>query len=144
MKKNIIGVIVVLAVVGIGICGYFSLSKKVDQPKDVLKEVNTALINKTELIVFLYDSSDKKCDKCEKIIKELKDENIKYYTFDKNLAKGKEYKDIIEKLKINIKDFDYPALIYVKDGLMYANIININDIDNVKLFIKQYELNKVK
>ena len=145
MKKNIIYIVVILVVVAVGVCGYIFLSQeKIDQPKDVLKEVNAALINKTEMVMFVYDTGDKVCEKCAEIRKTLKDKKVKYYTFDKKLATKSEYSDLMKKLKINEKDFSYPALIYIRDGIMYANIINVNDVKNVKTFIKDYKLNEIK
>ncbi len=47
-------------------------------------------------------------------------------------------------LSINPPDFNYPAVIYIKDGSMYSNIININDTKTVDTFIREYQLQDVK
>ena len=78
------------------------------------------------------------------LCKDSNSKKIKYISYDvKNYSKDK-YEKLLITLGINPSDFGYPAVIYVKDGMMYSNIINISDTKTVETFIKNYELQKLK
>lgn len=113
-------------------------------PKEAKETVDKALTIKDEQIIYIENSDSKKCEKCSKIKKYLDDEGINYVLYDVNNYSKKEYEETLKKLTINPSDFGYPAVIYVRDGIMYSNIINIPSTDTVKQFIKDYNLKKVK
>ena len=100
--------------------------------------------DKQDAIVYVENSDIKKCEKCKEIKKYLDDKNINYSIYDAKKHSKKEYEKMLIELNINPEDFNYPAVMYIKEGEMYANIINIADTKNVENFIKSYELEKVK
>ena len=51
---------------------------------------------------------------------------------------------MLKTVEINPDDFGYPGVIYIKEGRLYADVINLEDTKPVKNFIKTYDLKKVK
>ena len=45
-------------------------------------------------------------------------------------------KKMLQSLSINPSDFNYPAVIYIKDGSLYSDIINIKDTKVIDKFLK--------
>ena len=72
----------------------------------------------------------------------MDDQKIDYALYDVKEHNNTEYKEMLQSLSINPSDFNYPAVIYVKDGIMYSNIINVDNTDVIEQFIKDYELKK--
>ena len=56
--------------------------------------------------------------------------------YDVNKYKKNEYKKMLQSLSINPSDFNYPAVIYIKDGSLYSDIINIKDTKVIDKFLK--------
>ena len=82
---------------------------------------------------------NKDCSKCDDIKKYLDDNKVKYEELDEYSAEGRS-------LLANYEFVTYtsvsPAVIYIKKGKMYANLVNVNTTDELELFIKNYKLNK--
>ncbi|MDO5003329.1 MAG: hypothetical protein Q4E39_03770 [bacterium] len=115
------------------------------KPKEVEKLNVSKLVENAETKIIFVENSDKtKCKKCSDIKKYLDDEQINYVTYDVSLYTKKEYNDMLKTIEINPDDFGYPAVIYIRDGKLYSNVINLSDTKPVKEFIKTYELKKVK
>ena len=143
-ENNMIGIIVALIILVLSVVAVilFINNKKNDMVKNsdienIIKEGKTA-------IIYVENSDSKKCEKCSDIKKYLNEEKINYEIYDVNKNTSKEYKKMLQTLTVNPSDFNYPAVIYIKEGRIYSNIINVNDTKIVKQFIKDYDLTLVK
>lgn len=143
-ENKIIGILVALIILVLCVVAVilFINNKKNDMVKNsdienIIKEGKTA-------IIYVENSDSKKCEKCSDIKKYLNEEKINYEIYDVNKNTSKEYKKMLQTLTINPSDFNYPAVIYIKEGRIYSNIINVNDTKIVKQFIKDYDLTLVK
>lgn len=143
-ENNMIGILVALIILVLCVVAVilFINNKKNDMVKNsdienIIKEGKTA-------IIYVENSDSKKCEKCSDIKKYLNEEKINYEIYDVNKNTSKEYKKMLQTLTVNPSDFNYPAVIYIKEGRIYSNIINVNDTKIVKQFIKDYDLTLVK
>ena len=140
-NKSIFILVVIILVVMLIIYGGLQLmntnSIKSTDISDIIKKKETK-------IIYVENSDGKKCSKCNKVLKHLEKNKINYEIYDAKKYSTKEYEKMLQTLNINPSDFNYPAIIYIKDGVMYSNIINIENTKVVDLFIKDYELKKVK
>ena len=143
-ENKMIGILAVLIILVLCVVAVilFINNKKNDMVKNsdienIIKEGKTA-------IIYVENSDSKKCEKCSDIKKYLNEEKINYEIYDVNKNTSKEYKKMLQTLTINPSDFNYPAVIYIKEGRIYSNIINVNDTKIVKQFIKDYDLTLVK
>lgn len=105
--------------------------------------VSDILKNKETAIVYIENSDSKKCKDCASIKKYLDSVDLNYILYDVKSEGDKEYKDMLRSLGIKISDFNYPAVIYIKEGSMYSNIINLQNTKVVKRFIEDFDLLKV-
>ena len=107
------------------------------------KQVKTIIKNKEDVVIYYYNSKSNNFNNW-KVKRYLNKEGIRYYTYnDKNVDK-KEYNQLLNLLKIDSKVFGCPSLIYIKEGKMYGNIINIDNTKVVKQFIDNYDLYTIK
>lgn len=141
MKKKreflIIGIIILLLIV---ILVVMKLANNRNIKDISIEEIIKS--NKTE-IVYVENSDKKKCEKCKEIKKYLDKNNIEYVLYDVNKHKKPEYEKMLQSLSINSSDFNYPAIIYIKDGSLYSDIININNTKVIDTFLKDnYILDK--
>ena len=143
-ENNMIGILVALIILVLCVVAVilFINNKKNDMVKNsdienIIKEGKTA-------IIYVENSDSKKCEKCSDIKKYLNEEKINYEIYDVNKNTSNEYKKMLQTLTVNPSDFNYPAVIYIKEGRIYSNIINVNDTKIVKQFIKDYDLTLVK
>lgn len=104
------------------------------------KKIISTIDDKESMTIYVENSDSKKCNDCLEIKKYLDDKKINYFLYDVNKVSESNYNDLLKKLNIDKDVFNYPAVIYIKDGKMYANIININDTKIVEQFIKDYDL----
>ena len=86
----------------------------------------------TYLMVYVTNE----CDRCDNVEKRLRDKNIKFYEL--NLNKEKRTTEILTKFRIDRDKLEAPALIYIKDGKLYAYIDDIKDVDVFNKFINDY------
>ena len=114
-------------------------SQKVDSTN-----IETIIKKGETKIVFVMSSDKSKAKKSNEIKKYLDSKNINYVTYDVSKHSKKDYQEMLQMLSINSGDFGYPAVIYIKDGMLYSNVINLSDTKVVDTFIKDYDLTKVK
>ena len=99
--------------------------------------------NEKEAIIYYYNASSS--DTINNEIKTYLDSlNIKYYLYDAAKINKEEYNKILKTLDIDSELFGLPAIIYIYNGKVYSNIININDIEIVKHYVEENELSQVK
>ena len=127
-------ILLVIAAIFLALKFMGNTSKKVDSAN-----IETIMKNGETKIVFVMSS-----DKSNKIKDYLDSKNINYVTYDVSKYSKKDYQKMLQDLSINPSDFGYPAVIYIKDGKLYSNVINLDDTKVVDNFIKDYDLTKVK
>lgn len=104
-----------------------------------------SIVSKAETkIIYVGSSDSKKCKNCKEIEKYLDSQKINYLTYDVEDYTEEEYKKMLRTIEINPDDFGYPAVIYIREGRLYSNVINLTDTKPVQEFIKTYELKNVK
>lgn len=134
-------IVVVILIVG-GVIFSLDIVDKVSKKVDVKKIVQEG----EDAIIYVEHSDPKKCKDCNKIKRHLNTKKIgygmHYGIYDVSQYSEKEYRDMLTMLTINSKDFHYPAVIYIKNGRAYADIINIKDTKRVDDFLKEYKLEK--
>ena len=105
--------------------------KKID-----LEQLKTRMDNKENILVYYYND-----DKISMSIKYYLDQNnIDYYGYDKSTSSDKDYQEFLNILNIDPDLFGMPAVIYIRDGEMFSNIINITEVKTVEHFVKEYNL----
>lgn len=100
----------------------------------------SSVLNKVDnkkSVIILVTSNE--CDKCSLVNKVLKENNVKFLKL--NSSTNKDYDEVMRKLGIENKREEFPILIYVKDGKMYANLFSINTEKNVTDFLNFHGLN---
>ena len=138
-KTLVFAIAFVLIVVAI-VLTFINFNK--NSSKKITEEVKETLKLKKEQIIYVQNT--KKCDSCSKIKKYLDNEQINYTLYNVNNYSKSDYEKFLQEMNINPSDFNYPAVILIKDGIMYANIINVNDTKVVEQFVKDYDLKKIK
>ena len=143
-ENKVIGILILTIVLVICVVAgvlYFNLNKtdyiKTSDVKKIIKEGKTA-------IIYVENSNSKKCKNCKELKEYLDSKDINYVLYDVNNNSKGSYKEMLQNLTINPNDFGYPGVIYVKEGQIYSDIINIKDTKVVEQFIKEYNLTKVK
>lgn len=143
-ENKVIGILILAIVLVICVVAgilYFNYNKanvaKNADIKSIIKEGKTA-------IIYVENSDSKKCKNCKELKEYLDSKNINYLLYDVNKNSKGNYKEMLQNLTINPNDFGYPGVIYVKEGQIYSDIINIKDTKVVEQFIKEYNLTKVK
>ena len=124
----------------------FLLNKRVDN-KDknttTYDEIVTMINNKDTFLIYYYNSKSK--NKYNKEIKKYLDElGIRYFNYNDALINKEEYNNFIKLLNIDKEVFGIPSLIYINNGMVYANIINIDNKEIIDKFIDNYDLYIVK
>lgn len=130
-NKLIFGLIVaIIIVIPIGLLFFNKLS-------DFNSKVYRELRKNETFLVLLINSND--CSNCNEISKILEDNNVSYYRYD--ILKQSDYADILKILDLDAEIVNVPALIYIKDGKMEANMMNITSTDMVMDFLSFYKFN---
>ena len=139
-------VIILFVVILLVILGIFLVLKSVGNTEKKVDSANieTIMKNGETKLIFVMSSDKSKAGKSNDIKKYLDDKKINYVTYDVSKYSKKDYQKMLQDLSINPSDFGYPAVIYIKDGKLYSNIINLDDTKVVDTFIKDYDLTKVK
>ena len=143
--KKVFAMVAVLSLIVVSvivICLIFA--KGIDYSKNITyDEVVDAMSNKSNILIYYYNSNSKN-DYNSKVLNSLNAKEINYYIYDdKNVTKEEKDK-FLALLNIDRKLFNFPALIYIKNGEMYGNLIGIDNIDVVDGFIKNYDLYVLK
>lgn len=142
-KKNII--IIVVVVVLVIVLGIIFATRMKSEREEKQKVDFSKIIEKAETKVVFIGSSDKeKCKNCDKMKDYLDSKKINYLVYDVEDYSNKEYIATLKSIEINPPDFGYPAVVYMKDGKLYANVINLSDTSPLEEFIKTYNLTSVK
>ena len=141
-KQIIVLVVAIVAVIAITAIVLNVINKDNKQSNKI--DVSSIVSNAETKIIFVGSSDSKKCKSCDKIEKYLDDQKINYVTYDVEDFTEEEYKEMLRTIEINPDDFGYPAVIYIKEGRLYSNVINLTDTKPVQQFIKTYELKKIK
>ena len=138
--------VILLAAILLVACIFKIALNSVKEGVDAKNKANIAEIleKKQTKIVFVENSDKKKCKKCDTIKKALDKEDISYVVYDVNEYSKEEYENMLNSINIKPADFGYPAVIYIRKGKLYSNIINVGDPEVVKTFINDYQLNKIK
>ena len=102
------------------------------------------LIDKDESFIIYYYNSKSRNKYNKKVKKELDNNDINYYIYDDMNLDKEEYNNFTTLLGIDKKLLGTPAIIYIKDGEMYSNLININNIDSLDKYIEDYDLVTIK
>lgn len=97
-------------------------------------------VNRKETFTIVVTS--KNCDNCKLVYDILKDNDVKFVKL--NSSTNKNYEEIMQKLNIVNKREEFPVIIYVKDGVMQANLFSINSEKMVLDFIEYHGLNNTK
>jgi glutaredoxin len=139
-KKTITTLIVVAAIIVAIVIGFIARNNSSLAGTKIM----TSLKKNQTFVIYLNNSNSSKCQKCASIKKILDDNKVDYYNYYKD--KETNYSAMLKKLDIDENVIAPPAIIYVKDGNMYANIIAITgttdkDITN---FLKTYKLINTK
>lgn len=90
------------------------------------------------LIYLKDDSCTKQCDMIENI---FKDKKISYFTID--IEHYTDYDELLKRLDIEERVIKVPSIIYIKKGQMVANMMDINQEDNLISFIDFYKLDNL-
>lgn len=124
-KAIIIAVIVLLIIITVFFLFYNKMMGKQD---DVLKNIK----KEKTFVVYIIKNNCKNCDAIKKEIS-----NIKY----NELREGnKEYIEIINKLGLEDSNIKSSALIYIKKGKTYSYIVDMQEKQEIKNFIKNNKL----
>ena len=140
-KQIIVLLVAIVAVIVVVSVVLKTMNKAVEKTK---ADVSSIVSNAETKIIYVGNSDSKKCKNCSKIQNYLDEQGINYLTYDVSAHSEKEYKEMLRTIEINPDDFGYPAVIYIKEGRLYSNVINLEDTKPVESFIKNYELKKIK
>ena len=105
-------------------------------------DVNNILMGTN--VLYMDNTDYNECKFCNKARVYLDDKGINYKYYNVASVSNDKFKEDLELLGIDKDLFGTPALIYIEDGRMFANIINISDTDVIDSFIKDYSLDKLK
>lgn len=94
------------------------------------------LINKKETFTLLITSNN--CDNCKLVKDALDSHDVDYKKINRDTTK--DYDTIIQKLQIENKREVYPIVVYVEDGSMKANLLNISSSEMVGEFLTFHKL----
>lgn len=142
-KRNIIAICVLIVIILIIILINKYWIPKKDKNTIMYNDIVTMIDNKDTFLIYYYNS--KSSNKNNKNIKKYLDkEGIRYFNYNDVLIKREEYSNFLNLINIDKSLFGTPSLIYIKNGKMYGNLINIDNSDIVKQFIDTYDLYVVK
>lgn len=105
-------------------------------------DINNVLMGTN--VLYMDNTDYNECKFCNKARVYLDDKGINYKYYNVSSVSDDKFKEDLELLGIDKDLFGTPALIYIEDGRMFANIINISDTDVIDSFIKDYSLDKLK
>ena len=138
--------VILLAAVLLVACIFKVALNSLKEGVDAKNKANISEIieKKQTKVVFVENTDKKKCKKCDSIKKALDEENISYVVYDAKEYSKEEYESMLNSINIKPADFGYPAVIYIRKGKLYSNVINVSDKEVVKTFINDYKLDKIK
>lgn len=99
-------------------------------------KVTRKMIKEDSFTVFINNTN---CSNCDNIKAFLDSENVSYEEIYEDSGDAE---DIFKTYEFNTEKSVSPAVLYVKEGKLYAFLVNINETDELKYFIKNYKLSK--
>ena len=139
-KKMLIGILVgiIIVIVILTAVLYSGKNRTIDY-----KGLKSMIDNGETFVVYYYNNKSSNLKNLT-IKKHLYKKGIKYYLYDDAKMNKNDYKKLLNLLNLDSKVFGPPSIIYIKDGRMYGNIINIDSNRVVDKFIDNYDLYTVK
>lgn len=137
-KKGLYLVLIVVVLIIVLIC----LVTKETTKKSINSEKIKDLLNSGDTSVVVFTSN--KCKYCGETTRYLEKNHINYYLYNISKNSKDDFNKSLNYLGVDKNLFGEPAIVYIKDKMMFANIININDEKVIKTFVKDYNLTKVK
>ena len=128
---------IIISIIGIAYLAYDSNSVATTADSQDVKKIYDG---KKTALIYIEDSSPSNCKKCREVKKHLDSTKVKYVLYDKAVNGEKDYKKMLDVYGINIDNFKQPALLYIKEGNMYSNIINISNNDIIDQFLRDNKL----
>ncbi|MBQ8131508.1 MAG: hypothetical protein IJ193_03365 [Bacilli bacterium] len=99
--------------------------------------ISSKMMQKQDFVIYI-DSYD--CgDSCDKVKKLLDQKNVKYESLK---IDSQEADNLLEKYKITNTVEVVPAVIYIKDGKVYSSMFEVTNLEELELFLKNYQLSK--
>lgn len=105
----------------------FILKNFNNKESDISKELK----EDKSMLIFIESNN---CSKCSLMNEALKKYGLKYYIL--NSDSSSEYEEMITSLDLDKKTMVAPAIIYVQNGKMYSNIVDIRSVDELNNFMK--------
>ena len=81
--------------------------------------------DKRTVILYIWNSNKKEGKRIKNYLDKQK---LNYIAIDVKNYSDKKLDKMLKKISINPPDFGYPAIIYIKDGTTFTNIINLKDV----------------
>lgn len=100
--------------------------------------INTKMKRKETFLVFV---NNRKCSDCEEIKLYLDNLGVKYEIMYED---NDDAKAIFKKYDFVTDNDVSPAVLYMVDGKLFANLVNINSKNELYCFIKNYKLSDVQ
>lgn len=125
---------------GVGLCVLFMIPITIFLVRTYGVSSILTKVEKKETFTVVVTS--KNCDNCKLVTDILKDNDVKFVKL--NSSTNKNYEEIMRKLNIVNKREEFPIIVYVKDGVMQANLFSINSEKMVVEFIEYHGLNNTK
>lgn len=142
-KKVIYALLILLVVAIIGIVIYKVVDTNNNKNTISYNEIKKMVDKQENFLIYYYNSKSK--NKNNRDIKGYLDKSgIRYYNYNDVYVDREEYNNFLKLINIDTKSFGTPAIIYIKDGKMYSNLINIDSKEVVETFIDDYDLYTVK
>lgn len=136
---TMIGIVLVIVVIAFFIIFTVNLNQKGKGNK----EIKDVIMQGQDAVIFVQNSDSKDKDILKEIKKELKNREIEYFLYDTTDHTKEQYSELLQMLSINASDFNDPAIIYIKDGTLYSDIINIHKVSTVSEFINDNHLENI-
>ena len=95
-------------------------------------------VKENEEIVFLIEK--KNCPTCKEIEQELNRLQVNYSII--NNTQTKEYDDLLLLIDIPKKEINPPTIMYIKEQKLVATLVDINDSEDIELFVDNYQLSR--
>ena len=93
-------------------------------------------ISNDKSILIYFSSSD--CSYCSHVEEVLKYKKIKYSDYD--IDSSFDYDDLLQKIGISKSNLKVPALVYIRKGKMFSNIVGITDEESVLDFLDHFSV----
>jgi glutaredoxin len=141
IKNNLLLYLIILILIIIIVIMKFFPKHNLNINSEGEINIQEIIENKETKLIYVYSSNEKNCKYCSKVTSHLEQYNLSYLPINIEDISKEDYHQFLNTLEIDEDIFGYPALIYIKTGEMFANIINIDNVEVVEQFISDYDLN---